>query len=329
MTDAELEIIHLDEIPIDDEAEHFACEDGDNLDELQGVFAFGTTSHHVKCTWLPAQLKKWGVRYKIVEGFADRGRPLSAGKFDPNGSLTHHSGATSSEAKPAPGLSTLINGRSDLKGPLCQVATDYNGVVYLIAAGRANHAGKTRATMGNPAGDGNAMYIGNEVMTNGTQKMPAAQYEATVLFAAAVADYFGQTTAAKAGLHATTSLAGKWDLGAGNGKVEPYSVTRFRADVAARLKAGPPRPPAPTPAPSPTPTRKEKDVKLLVQLEGTDPVFLSDLITRRHIVDGEDLTDVQTELAAGGYATTVKKVKRLKAYGVIVGNDPLAPEPAP
>ena len=70
-------------------------------------------------------------------------------------------------------------------------------------------------------------------------------------------------------------------------------------------------------------------MKLLVQLEGTYPVFLSDLITRRHVVDGEDLQDVQTELKAGGYATTVKKVKCLKAYGVIVGNDPLAPEPAP
>jgi peptidoglycan hydrolase-like protein with peptidoglycan-binding domain len=238
----ETDILLLDDIPVDDDDLGFhPCEEGENFDELApGLMPFGTTSRHVKCTWLPAQLTKWGVRYKIVEGFADRGRPLSAGKFDPNGSLTHHTGSTSSAAKPNPSLSTLINGRSDLKGPLSQVATDYTGLVYLIAAGRANHAGAARATMGNPAGDGNAMYIGNEVMTNGLQEMPAAQYEATVLFAAAVADYFGQTNAAKAGLHATTSKSGKWDLGAGNGKVEPYSITKFRADVNTRLKAGPP-----------------------------------------------------------------------------------------
>ena len=68
-------------------------------------------------------------------------------------------------------------------------------------------------------------------------------------------------------------------------------------------------------------------MKLLVQLEGTDPVFLSDLITRRHVVDGEDLKDVRTELTAAGLSTKIKKVKRLKAYGVIVGNDPLAEAP--
>lgn len=235
------DVLLLADITEDGDDEFNPCEEGDNFDELApGLMPFGTTSRHVKCTWLPAQLKKWGVRYKIVEGFETRGRPISAGYFDPNGSLTHHTGSTSSPTNPNPSLSTLINGRSDLKGPLSQVATDYTGLVYLIAAGRANHAGKARATMGNPAGDGNAMYVGNEVMTNGLQKMPPAQYEATVLFAAAVADYFGQTDAAKAGLHATTSLSGKWDLGAGTGKVEPYSITKFRADVTARLKAGPP-----------------------------------------------------------------------------------------
>ena len=115
----------------------------------------------------------------------------------------------------------------------------------------------------------------------------------------------------------------------GNDHGDPkINVVKLKQFVTELLSPAP-KPPAPTPAPSPTPTRKEKDVKLLVQLEGTDPVFLSDLITRRHIVDGEDLADTRRALAAGGYATTVKKVKRLKAYGVIVGNDPLAPEPAP
>jgi hypothetical protein len=320
MTDTDL--IRLDEIPIDDQlAEFFACEEGDNFEKLEGVFGFGTTSRHVLCLWLPAALKKWGVKYKLVEGWEDRGRPLSAGYFDPNGSLTHHTGSTSSPSNPNPSLSTLINGRSDLKGPLCQVATDYNGLVYIIAAGRANHAGSARATMGNPSGDGNAMYVGNEVMTNGTQKMPAAQYNSTVLVAVAIADHFKQTSASKVGLHATTSLSGKWDLGAGTGQSGvPYSVSKFRADVAARLAAGPPSAPAPTPV---TTTQKEPSM-VLVRVKDTNPVFVSNGLERRWIENGTDLAGLQRAIRAEGGKGVVTEITaaELEGFGTLVGKVP-------
>lgn len=255
MSETDLGTLELHEIPDDDNPDEFyGCEDGDNEDENapQLMLGFGATSSHKLCLWLPAAFDKWGVRYKKVAGWENRGRPISAGYFDPNASLTHHTGSKSSAANPAPSLKTVIEGRSDLRGPLAQVSTDYNGLTYIIAAGRANHAGKARATMGNPAGDGNAMYIGNEVQTNGTQAMPGVQLDATVLVATAIADHFRQVNADKVGLHHTTSLSGKWDLGAGTMVPGvPYDLRTFRGKVNARLKAGPPGAPTPPRPPAP------------------------------------------------------------------------------
>jgi hypothetical protein len=248
MTDTtreDVEVIDVNDLPPDEDG-FDPCEEGENLEELVGVFGFGTTSRHVMATWLTKAFDKWGVKYRVVAGWETRGRPISAGYFDPNALLNHHTGTKSSATNPNPSLRTLIEGRSDLKGPLCQVSTGYDGVTTIIAAGRANHAGKARATMGNPAGDGNAMYLANEVATNGTQKMPQVQYDAVVLVNVAILDHFGYTTAAKAGLHHTTSLSGKWDLGAGTGEIEPYDLAKLRADVTARLKAGQPGTPTPT-----------------------------------------------------------------------------------
>jgi hypothetical protein len=50
--------------------------------------------------------------------------------------IAHHTAATNDSD------STLINGRSDLPGPLCNRALPENGDWVLIASGRANHAGE-------------------------------------------------------------------------------------------------------------------------------------------------------------------------------------------
>ena len=282
-----------------------------------------------------------GVKYKLVAGWENRGRPISSGYFDPNGLLTHHTGSKSSASNPAPSLKTVIEGRSDLKGPLAQVSTDYNGVTYIIAAGRANHAGKARATMGNPAGDGNAMYLGNEVQTDGTQAMPKVQYDAVVLVAAAIADHFHQTNGAKTGLHATTSLSGKWDLGAGNGKVEPYSITKFRADVTARLKAGPPKPPAkpsttPTTQPAPVVGGMEAGDMQAYQITSTNPdisnpVVVSDGFQCRWIPGSKQWNRLKAGYkAATGRDLVAAKVDSLDGVAVTwVGPKPNSTFPIP
>jgi hypothetical protein len=194
---------------------------------------------HQMATWLPAAFDKWGVKYRVVAGWQTRGRPATSGGFAPRGLNVHHTGTTSSAASPSPALSTLVNGRSDLPGPLCQYSTGYDGIVTIVAAGRANHAGHAVAAGTLPAGDGNALRLGDEVQTNGTQRMPQVQYDTVVLAACAVLDHFGKDHR-DAVLHATTSDTGKWDLGAGSGIAgKPYPLTNFQADVKARLAAGP------------------------------------------------------------------------------------------
>jgi hypothetical protein len=236
MPDTEPEV--LDPAALPDEVDDFdACEDLDPDAPAGIVGLVGPGQRPI--TGILAAFQKWGVKYRVISGWQTRGRPPSSGPFNPQGLLVHHTGSTSSAANPAGALGIVTNGRSDLPGPLCQISTGFDGVTTVVAAGRANHAGRMRAMGRVPAGDGNAQLVGNEVQTNGTQQMPKVQYDAVVLSSAAVLDMLG-VTVAELGLHNTTSLEGKWDLGAGNGKSGvPYSITKFRADVAARLAAGP------------------------------------------------------------------------------------------
>lgn len=166
--------------------------------------------------WLADELRAAGLKVVEINGWQNRGRPASTGHFDPKGASTvHHTGATTSASNPAAGLSLLINGRSDLPGPLCQIATAYDGTVYVIAAGRANHAGRVGkpGQMGMPFGsDGNAQSIGNEVMTNGTQKMPEAQKEAIAIAHAVICLHWSRNEV-WTHRHADISGTGKWDIG--------------------------------------------------------------------------------------------------------------------
>lgn len=78
-----------------------------------------------------------GLTVKYSSGWESRGRPYS---FSPSvGFIDHHTAATSDID------SVLINGRSDLPGPLCHWALHKNGDWVLIAAGYANHAGESKS----------------------------------------------------------------------------------------------------------------------------------------------------------------------------------------
>jgi N-acetylmuramoyl-L-alanine amidase len=139
--------------------------------------------------WLD-ELADWfrqeGLQVIECSGWKSRGRPSSTGNFNPSGVLWHHTGTTSSMTNPAPTLNTLINGRSDLPGPLCHASPGYDGKIRVVAAGRANHAGTAEASGPVPGGDGNAIYVGLEIDYNGTQPMSLAQYECAIGAAAAI-----------------------------------------------------------------------------------------------------------------------------------------------
>jgi hypothetical protein len=82
-------------------------------------------------------------------------------------------------------VALCINGRSDLPGPLCHVVLAPDGTCHVVAAKKANHAGK-----GEWRGltDGNGSFYGIEAIHNGNRATPwpAEQMAAFVLAAAAL-----------------------------------------------------------------------------------------------------------------------------------------------
>ena len=179
--------------------------------------------------WLADEFRKAGLKVVEVEGWKDRGRPASTGHFDPTeGVATHHTGWPSSAQNPAPGIATLVQGRPDLPGPLCQWATAYDGTVYVIAAGRANVNGRVGkpGVEGWPLGaDGNAIGMGNEVITNGTQPLSPEQRHSIAVTNRVVLDRIKKPEV-RLVRHEDISGTGKWDLGS-------LTTQQIRDDAAA------------------------------------------------------------------------------------------------
>lgn len=114
--------------------------------------------------WLPSVLSNAGLRVAEVPGWQDRG----LGDFGPTlGVLCHHTGGSRRGNMPA--LTTLLEGRPDLRGPLAQLGLGRDGTYYIVAAGKAQHAGK-----GIWAGitAGNDHFIGIEAQHSGQTNDP-------------------------------------------------------------------------------------------------------------------------------------------------------------
>ena len=127
-------------------------------------------------------LKDHGLTVGYVPGWETRG----SSSFNPKGHVIHHD-AGSHWATP-PGI--LISGRSDLPGPLCNFALGRDGKVWMVAAGRANHAG----TGGWKGLVGNSSVWGTEANNAGTgEEWPDVQIDAYARLCAATCDYSGFT----------------------------------------------------------------------------------------------------------------------------------------
>ena len=87
---------------------------------------------------LKRRLELAGLTVTEVDGWRTRGKD----DFHPKGSVHHHTGGGVKGVQPSLGI--CINGRSDLPGPLCNVHGPREETlrVNLVAAGKANHAGK-------------------------------------------------------------------------------------------------------------------------------------------------------------------------------------------
>jgi hypothetical protein len=86
-------------------------------------------------TWIIDAARATGYPVVEVAGWQTRG----SSSFDPRGVVCHHTAGAATGDMPS--LNLIVNGRSDLPGPLSQFGLGRSGTIYVVAAGRANHAG--------------------------------------------------------------------------------------------------------------------------------------------------------------------------------------------
>lgn len=177
--------------------------------------------------WLGAELRAAGLGVVETPGWTERS--ANSGPLpEPLGVLEHHTASTASYDDPAPSVRLCIEGRPDLAGPLCHGLIAFDGTVHLIAAGRANHAGRAVASGPIPAGDGNVLYVGFEWDYQGVDQGPSPeQRTAAVRATAAVLARLGRGADSARG-HRETTTTDKIDPG-------HVDLDQFRAEVAARL----------------------------------------------------------------------------------------------
>jgi hypothetical protein len=174
--------------------------------------------------WLADVLRAAGLTVVETDGWQDR-TATSGPQPAPVGVLEHHTATPASYENPAPSVQLCIDGRPDLAGPLCHAVIGFDGVVHMIAAGRANHAGKAKASGPNPEGDGNTLYVGFEWDYQGVDQGPSPeQYGAALKATRAVLNHLARPMDAARG-HKETSVTGKIDPG-------HVDLDRFRAELA-------------------------------------------------------------------------------------------------
>jgi peptidoglycan hydrolase-like protein with peptidoglycan-binding domain len=118
-------------------------------------------------TWLPAVLLDAGLKVAEQPGWRTRGRG-DVGRIE--GVICHHTAGARTGNMPS--LGVVTNGRPDLPGPLSQLCLGRDGTFFVVAAGRANHAG-----VGNWQGitTGNGSFIGIEAENTGQTQGPNAE----------------------------------------------------------------------------------------------------------------------------------------------------------
>jgi peptidoglycan hydrolase-like protein with peptidoglycan-binding domain len=180
--------------------------------------------------WLPHVLESAGLKVALVPGWEDCGRGDVHAIL---GVICHH---TAGERRGnMPSLQTLINGRSDLAGPLAQLGLGRDGTFYVIAAGRCNHAG---AGIWNGVTNGNSNFIGIEAENTGGANdfpWPDVQVDACQRGVAAILKFVGQPANACAGHKEYARPVGR--------KSDPiFNMDDFRDAVSAILDGTAPAP---------------------------------------------------------------------------------------
>lgn len=175
----------------------------------------------MRLLWLAEDCRAAGLKVVEIAGWQSRGVEFAD---RPTTVLCHHTATPKAAKGDLPTQKILIEGRSDLPGPLCQVALGRNGTVYTVASGKANQAGK-----GTWRGTTSSAYtIGVEAEHPGTGAWPQKQYDAYVTLCAVLARGLGVGAARVCGHREWATPAGR--------KTDPnFDMDRFRVEVARKL----------------------------------------------------------------------------------------------
>jgi N-acetylmuramoyl-L-alanine amidase len=175
-----------------------------------------------------ARLRAAGITVHEWPGWEARGNGQSAAY---EGGIVHHTASGYGMALPGTAIgNVLVNGRSDLPGPLCNHSGNEDGSVTCIAAHPANHAGASGGRSMGPLPTTNLFnkrVMGLEIVYPGTSPMRDAQYRAAQVWARAVADVCGDGDMQRVRAHAEVSITGKWDPGYAPGRT--IDMAAFRA----------------------------------------------------------------------------------------------------
>ena len=221
-------------------------------------------------TWLPTVLTNVGLRVAELDGWPNRG---TAEMGTVKGVMCHHTAGPLTGNMPS--LNVLVNGRPGLRGPLCQLGLGRDGTYYVIAAGRANHAG-AGSWRGITAG--NSSFIGIEAENTGesSDKWPDVQLQAYFRGAAAILKRVGQDE---------RMCCGHKDY-APNRKPDPHSLDMnvFRSEVAKHLNG--------SIAPSVIPRKDTRDRPTLRRDSQDNPKFLVELVQRKIGITGKKVDGI-------------------------------------
>src|SRR5438132_13295036 len=137
-------------------------------------------------TWLPEVLEAAGLKVAEQPGWRTSGHG-DVGTI--RGVICHHTAGPL--AGNAPSLGIVTNGRPDLSGPLAQLCLGRDGTFFVVAAGRAFHAG---AGVWQGITTGNTSFIGIEAENTGlpNDPWPAVQVEAYQRGVAAILKHIGK-----------------------------------------------------------------------------------------------------------------------------------------
>jgi N-acetylmuramoyl-L-alanine amidase/Putative peptidoglycan binding domain len=179
--------------------------------------------------WLPEVLEEAGLKVAERPGWRTRGRGDMGAVL---GVICHHTAGSPTGNMPSLGIVT--EGRSDLPGPLSQLCLGRDGTFFVVAAGRANHAGRGKWQ---DQENGNSTFIGIEAENTGkpADLWPAVQLDAYRRGVAAILKKIGAKPIMCCGHKEYALPPGR--------KTDPtFDMDQFRKDVGAIMNGAAPAP---------------------------------------------------------------------------------------